>query len=95
MSPEFSTATADAAPIDRRTFLGSATAAAFVAATGVCVAAPTRCPTEAGASEADEWHVDDICGHRPRYAHPIPHSPARCSPVLWERVDPIDRMLVI
>ncbi len=43
----------------------------------------------------DAWHIDDMWGHMPRYAHPIPHSPARTSPVAWEHVDPIDRVLVI
>jgi hypothetical protein len=45
-------------------------------------------------AEAD-WHIDDMWGHTPRYAHPIPYSPMRTSPVSWEHVDPIDRMLVI
>lgn len=43
----------------------------------------------------DGWHIDDMWGHMPRYAHPIPHSPARSSPIDWEHVDPIDRALVI
>lgn len=42
-----------------------------------------------------DWHIDDMWGHTPRYAHPIPYSPMRTSPVSWEHVDPIDRMLVI
>jgi hypothetical protein len=44
---------------------------------------------------ADDWDIDDMWGHSPRYAHPIPYSPVRTSPVEWESVDPIDRMLMI
>jgi hypothetical protein len=54
---------------------------------------PAQGTSEAPA-EAD-WHIDDMWGHTPRYAHPIPYSPMRTSPVSWEHVDPIDRMLVI
>lgn len=46
------------------------------------------------ATDAD-GHIDDMWGHTPRYAHPIPHSPMRTSPIDWEHVDPIDRFLVI
>ncbi|HUN26881.1 MAG TPA: hypothetical protein VMU67_11260 [Steroidobacteraceae bacterium] len=46
-------------------------------------------------ADADPWDVDDICGPTPRYALATPHAPVRTSPVLWEHVDPIDRMLVI
>ncbi|MGH8219772.1 MAG: twin-arginine translocation signal domain-containing protein [Steroidobacteraceae bacterium] len=42
-----------------------------------------------------DWHIDDMWGHTPRYAHPIPHAPMRTSPIAWEHVDPIDRFLVI
>ncbi len=52
-----------------------------------------RDPAQA-AADAD-WHIDDMWGHTPRYAHPIPHSPMRSSPIEWEHVDPIDRFLVI
>ena len=96
------------AAIDRRAFLGTvgAAAGALVAASVVPLSVArggelgTReQPIPAAGMTADcgeeDWHVDDICGHRPRYAHPIPHGPARSSPVLWEYVDPIDRTLVI
>jgi hypothetical protein len=95
--------------VDRRTFLNSVGAAAgalltigvapLAAARGADpeVSAHAACAPSAAADPcvADDWHVDDICGHRPRYAHPIAHAPARSSPVLWESVDPIDRMLMI
>jgi len=53
----------------------------------LCDAGPTPHDTD--------WHIDDMWGHAPRYAHPIPHSPARTSPVAWEHVEPIDLMLMI
>jgi hypothetical protein len=93
--------------IDRREFLGTvgATAGALVAAViaplGVAHgAAPLESerpsPSSVASALTEEgWDVDDICGHRPRYAHPIPHAPARSSPVLWECIDPVDHNLVI
>ena len=95
--------------IDRREFLGAVGAAAgalvAVSVAHPCMASTGRArhlavPTGPAAArvpvESEEpWHVDDMWGHRPRYAHPIPHSPARTSPVLWDRVDPIDYMLVV
>lgn len=50
--------------------------------------------TRAAPGDAD-WDIDDMWGHTPRYAHPIPHAPMRTSPVAWEHIDPIDRFLVI
>ncbi|HTX24045.1 MAG TPA: twin-arginine translocation signal domain-containing protein [Steroidobacteraceae bacterium] len=88
--------------VDRRTFLGavSATAGALVTASVVplSVAAAQDLGESAhgiGAESRHEWHVDDMWGHRPRYAHAIPYGPARTSPVLWEHVDPIDRALIV
>ncbi|HTW37751.1 MAG TPA: twin-arginine translocation signal domain-containing protein [Steroidobacteraceae bacterium] len=93
---------------DRRAFLGTVGVAAGALVATSVVPFSVACaeglrtreePSGAGSRSAptDEegWHVDDICGHRPGYAHPIPHGPARTSPVLWERVDPIDYMLMI
>jgi len=45
---------------------------------------------EAVPAAAGDWHVDDICGHWPRYAHPIPFAQAQSAPVAWEGVDPVD-----
>lgn len=66
----------------RRAFLGGAgmTVAAAVALTltsggaraGMLPDSPALPPALSAAPEGD-WHVDDICGHRPRYAHPIPY----------------------
>jgi hypothetical protein len=88
------------AAIDRRTFLGTvgAAAGALVAASVVpLIRRPDTSlePPERADGAEESWHVDDMWGHRPRYAHPIPYGPARTSPVLWERVEPIDYMLVI
>lgn len=52
-------------------------------------------PDQARSALDDDWHIDDMWGHTPRYAHPIPHSPMRTSPIAWEHVDPIDHFLVI
>ena len=45
-------------------------------------------------ADPDAWHVDDVWGHRPRYAHPIPYGAHPGSPVSWEHVDPIDLQFV-
>lgn len=95
--------------LDRRTFLGAAGAAAGAVVAAAALPLSTRAaglatarPTEPGAAarpldriDDGSWDIDDQWGHAPRYAHPIPHSPARTSPIAWELVDPVDRMLVI
>ena len=99
-----SSSAAEATAIDRRAFLATfgATASALVVASMAPLAAAWETEQRDGALpscapavavEAD-WDVDDICGHSPPYAHPIPHAAARSSPVMWEWIDPIDRMLV-
>ena len=46
-------------------------------------------------AEADaDWHIDDMWGHRPRYAHPIPHAPPAVVPLDVSRIDPIDRNFI-
>ena len=95
--------------IDRRAFLGGAAAAGAIAAAAavpLTARAFARAPAPAdgeahprpsgaeSAAEAD-WHIDDMWGHTPRYAHPIPHAPMRPSPIAWEHIDPIDHFLVI
>jgi hypothetical protein len=94
--------------IDRRAFLGnvgvvagavmaasvmplvSAGAASFEAPAR---AAPVRAPVVADSSD-ELRHVDDMWGHWPRYAHPVPYARMQAAPALWERADPVDRMLV-
>lgn len=95
--------------IDRRAFLGGAAAAGAVAAATATpltarALAPARpapasgealpAPASAQSAADADWHIDDMWGHTPRYAHPIPHSPMGTSPVEWEHVEPIDRFLV-
>ena len=46
-----------------------------------------------GAPEGD-WHVDDICGHMPRYAHPIPYMHDTSPPDLAALAAPVDRQFV-
>ena len=58
-------------------------------------AQPLPAPGTSEAAADADWHIDDMWGHTPRYAHPIPYSPMRGSPVSWEHIEPIDRMLVI
>jgi hypothetical protein len=86
--------------LDRRSFLGAlslAAAGSLLASPGWTAAAShspdtTRLSLEPTA-EAGTWHVDDMWGHMPRYAHPIPYSPSYPSPN-WDNVDPIDRAFV-
>jgi len=89
----------------RRTFLGGAgmTVAAAVAMTltpGVRAlalpwAAPTLPPALAGLYPKGDWHVDDICGHLPRYAHPIPYMHDTSAPDLAALAAPIDRQFIV
>jgi hypothetical protein len=90
--------------LDRRTFLGrlTLTAGAVVAGQfvslsiaraargkGSAAAAQQGAAAAAAAAEGD-WHVDDICGHWPRYVHPIPFAQPQSATVVWEGVDPVD-----
>ncbi len=82
--------------MDRREFLGAlgltAAGSALVLAGGI-----GRIPREAtGAAAIPEGtgHVDDMWGHWPRYAHPIPYTVVPHVPVSWDTVAPIDRMFV-
>jgi hypothetical protein len=86
----------------RRAFIGGVgTVAAAVAvaltpglrAAALRATAPTLPPALAGAAEGD-WHVDDICGHMPRYAHPIPYMHDTTAPDYSALVAPVDRQFV-
>jgi hypothetical protein len=87
----------------RRAFLGSAgmtvaAAVAFALAPGArtgALLAPTPAlpPALAGTTEGD-WHVDDICGHMPRYAHPIPYMHDTSAPNLAALAAPVDWQFV-
>ena len=95
----------EASRLDRRTFLGrlTLTAGAVVAGQFVSLSiarasaqkgpdAPARlgAGAHAAAPAEGDWHVDDICGHWPRYAHPIPFAQPQSATVVWEGVDPVD-----
>lgn len=88
----------------RREFLGAAgmTAATAVALTlapgararslqGSAAALP---PALTGLYPQGDWHVDDIVGHLPRYAHPIPYLHDATAPDLTALAAPIDRQFV-
>jgi hypothetical protein len=88
----------------RREFLGAvgmsvAAAVAVTLAPGARArplqwAAPQLPPALAAMYPQGDWHVDDICGHLPRYAHPIPYMHDRSAPDLASFAAPIDRQFV-
>jgi hypothetical protein len=89
----------------RRAFLGAAgmTVAAAVAmtlapgahGTGLRWAAPAVPPALAAMYPEGDWHVDDICGHLPRYAHPIPYMHDTSRPDIAALAAPVDRQFVV
>jgi hypothetical protein len=91
-------------PQTRRSFLGGVgmTVAAAVAmrlAPGARTlplpwATPALPPALAGLYPQGDWHVDDICGHMPRYAHPIPYMHDTSAPDLAALAAPVDRQFV-
>ena len=87
----------------RRAFLGSAgmTVAAAVALTlapGARAVVPVgniqAVPLALSGAPEGDWHVDDICGHMPRYAHPIPYMHDTSPPDLAALAAPVDRQFV-
>jgi hypothetical protein len=86
----------------RRTFLGGVgmTVAAAVAMTlapgarALSWAAPALPPALAALYPQGDWHVDDICGHLPRYAHPIPYMHDTSAPDIAALAAPVDRQFV-
>jgi hypothetical protein len=85
--------------LDRRSFIGalSLTAAgSLLVGRGWTAAAATHGGirlSQPTAGEVGGWHVDDMWGHMPRYAHPIPY-PSTHATLNWENVDPIDRNFI-
>lgn len=80
--------------LDRRTFLGSLSLTGAVLFAGwppSSCAAPGNASL-AGSSPAALHHVDDMWGHWPPYAHPIPHGGSQPAPLPWESIEPADRM---
>jgi hypothetical protein len=88
----------------RRAFLGGVgmTVAAAVAMTLAPGAGSRPLPWTAPAVPAalagmypqGDWHVDDICGHLPRYAHPIPYMHDTSAPDLAALAAPVDRQFL-
>ena len=83
--------------LDRRVFLGAlgltAAGTALVLA-GAGARAPRETTLGAAAIPEGTGHVDDMWGHWPRYAHPIPYTVARDVPISWDTVAPVDRVFV-
>jgi hypothetical protein len=86
----------------RRAFIGGVgTVAAAVAvaltpglrAVALQATAPGVPPALAAVADGN-WHVDDICGHMPRYAHPIPYMHDTTAPDYSALVAPVDRQFV-
>lgn len=90
--------------VDRRTFLGALalTAAGAVpfarAALARSGAASSQASSAAGAVTSvvpeGPWHVDDMWGHWPRYAHPISYTLVRHVPIDLDTVAPADRFMM-
>jgi hypothetical protein len=84
--------------LDRRTFLGSlslAGAGLFTGAPALSLGGTAETtPVSETPSNAEDWlrHVDDMWGHWPPYAHPIPHGVADAAPLPWDQIQPADRM---
>ena len=76
----------------RRAFLGGA-GMTVAAAVALALTPGARAITLAGATQGD-WHVDDICGHMPRYAHPIPYMHDTSVPNLAAHTAPVDWQFV-
>jgi hypothetical protein len=94
--------------LDRRTFLGHAGIAAgalivsgvmplssdHASQSGRSTAAAAPGLPSAAVDSSELWHVDDMWGHWPRYAHPIPHARAQADMACWEKAALIDQMWV-
>jgi hypothetical protein len=87
----------------RRAFLGGV-GMSVAAAVALTLAPGARALSRAGATSAvpqalsgvpeGDWHVDDICGHMPRYAHPIPYMHDTSPPDIAALAAPVDRQFV-
>jgi hypothetical protein len=88
--------------VGRRWFLGSvALIAGAVVATSLVplsvVHAVAQLPTSPAPGDPGEgtWHVDDMWGHWPRYAHPIGYGHVQTEHVsLLAHADPIDHIFL-
>lgn len=88
--------------VDRRTFLGAL--ALTAAGAGLSLsrafegagAVPARGADASlmGATAQGPGHVDDMWGHWPRYAHPIPYTLVHNVPISLDGVAAVDRMFI-
>ena len=80
--------------MDRRSFIASVGMMASAAMAASIVPLSTV-HAMAGPASDEGWHVDDICGHWPRYAHPIGYGHVQSTPVsLAAHADPIDHIFL-
>jgi hypothetical protein len=80
----------------RRAFLYRAgmTVAAAVALTLAPGARAGALPLALESAPEGDGHVDDICGHMPRYAYPIPYLHDPSPPDIARFAAPVDRQFV-
>lgn len=85
--------------IDRRAFLGALALTAAGAALPLAGAGLGGLQASPGAAAspipAGPWHVDDMWGHWPRYAHPISYTLVRHVPIDLATVAPADRQFMM
>ena len=89
--------------LDRRTFLGALALTAAGAAVpfsrtglgGAGLQASSVAGAVASAMAEGPWHVDDMWGHWPRYAHPISYTLVRHVPIDLTGVAPADRQFMM
>jgi hypothetical protein len=84
--------------IDRRAFLGALALTAAGSAVPFARGAPGGAAWGAAAATAvaeGSWHVDDMWGHWPRYAHPISYTLVRHVPIDLDTVAPADRQFMM
>ena len=87
--------------LDRRSFIGAlsltATATGALFRGHLLTAAPGASSTASlslvGGGEVGSWHVDDMWGHMPRYAHPISCHVVYV-PMNLDKVHPVDHAIV-
>jgi hypothetical protein len=80
--------------MDRRSFVASLGMMASAAMAVSMVPLSTVHAVVTPASD-EGWHVDDICGHWPRYAHPIGYAHVQSVHVsLLALADPIDHIFL-
>ena len=76
----------------RRFFLGSLSVSAAVLLGGELGTGLAVSPAAAATVPMGKGHVDDMWGHWPPYAHPIPYSSSASETGRGDGLDPVDRM---